>query len=48
MRLYIWMLIIDNGKQKKFYSHVLNNTGDIKTKCPPKLNVKERKVPFLN
>ena len=36
------------GKQKIFYSQVLNDMGDIKPACPPKLNVKERKVSFLN
>ena len=36
------------GKHKTFFSQVLNNMGDIKTACPPKLNVKERKVLFLN
>ena len=35
------------GKQKIFYSQVLNDMGDIKPACPPKLNVKERKVSFL-
>ena len=36
------------GKQKTLYSQVLNDMGDIKPACPPKLNVKERKVSFLN
>ena len=48
MWLQICMLIIDEGKAKTFYSHVLNDMGDIKTACPPKLHVKERKVSFLN
>ena len=48
IRLYICMLIIDEGQTETFYSQILNDMGGHQPACSSKLNVKERELPFLN